>query len=116
MCLVGTGWSVYAQRATDDSFGRLGGHLPPDAISALSAMDTLNMVVAVLNAILALALVGGIMLLRRKPAGRMVVAVAASFLAAGAVRDLCRLHPDLEQARHRDERDPPMRKSCESAL
>ncbi|WP_147380193.1 hypothetical protein [Mycobacteroides abscessus] len=71
---------MYAQRATDDSFGRLGGHLPPDAISALSAMDTLNMVVAVLNAILALALVGGIMLLRRKPAGRMVVAVAASFL------------------------------------
>ncbi|MGC7229075.1 hypothetical protein, partial [Mycobacteroides abscessus] len=86
MCLVGTGWSVYAQWATDDSFGRLGGHLPPDAISALGAMDTLNMVVAVLNAILAVALVvGGIMLLRRKPAGRMVVAVAGVFLLLAPV-------------------------------
>lgn len=81
MCLVGTGWSMYARRATDDSFGRLGEHLPPDTTSALGAMDTLNTVVAVLNAILAVALVvGGIMLLRRKPAGRIVVTVAGTFL------------------------------------
>lgn len=86
MCLVGTGWSVYARWATDDSLGRLGEHLPPDATSALGAMDTLNMVVAVLNAILAVALVaGGIMLLRRKPAGRTVVAVAGVFLLLAPV-------------------------------
>ena len=81
MCLVGTGWSVYARWATDDSFGRLGEHLPPDATSSLGAMDTLNTVVAVLNAILAVSLVvGGIMLLRCKPSGRIVVAVAGTFL------------------------------------
>ncbi|OLT84266.1 hypothetical protein [Mycobacteroides chelonae] len=86
MCLVGTGWSAYARWATDDSLGRLGGYLPQDATSALGAMDTLNTVVAVLNAILAVALVvGGIMLLRRKPAGRIVVAVAGVFLLLAPV-------------------------------
>ncbi|QCH22647.1 NHL repeat-containing protein [Mycobacteroides salmoniphilum] len=81
MCLVGIAWSVYARWVTDDSFGGLDGHLTQDATSALNAMDTLNTVVAVLNAILAAALVvGGIMLFRRKPAGRPVVAVTGAFL------------------------------------
>lgn len=81
MCLVGIAWSVYARWVTDDSFGGLDGHLTQEATSALNAMDTLNTVVAVLNAILAAALVvGGIMLFRRKPAGRPVVAVTGAFL------------------------------------
>lgn len=81
MCLVGIAWSAYARWVTDDSFGGLDGHLTQDATSALNAMDTLNTVVAVLNAIFAVALVvGGIMLFRRKPAGRPVVAVTGAFL------------------------------------
>ncbi|BBZ66682.1 hypothetical protein MINS_21110 [Mycolicibacterium insubricum] len=83
---VGAVWAVYAQWVTDESFTEVSDHLTTAARSAIASMDRLNTVVGVLNVILAVwLLVGGIMLLRRKPAGRMVVAAACAVSLVGAV-------------------------------
>lgn len=76
MSVGGAGWALFARGVTNDSFGRLSEYLTPKARAALGAFDALNLVSALLNVVLAVALVvGGILLLRRKLAGRTVVIV-----------------------------------------
>lgn len=76
MSVGGAGWAFFAQGVTNDSFGRLSEYLNPEARAALGAFNALNLVSALLNVVLAVALVvGGILLLRRKLAGRTVVIV-----------------------------------------
>lgn len=74
--LASAGLTLFARWVTNDSFGRLGGHLTEVATSALGELNTLHTVAAVFDVMLAVALVvGGIMLLRRKPESRVFVAV-----------------------------------------
>lgn len=82
--LAGAGWSLFARSETADSLSEVSEYLTADAQSAIGELITLNTVLAVLNAVFAVALVvGGVMLLRRKPAARVVVAaISAVYLLA----------------------------------
>lgn len=77
--VVGAAWALYARSVTSDSLDDFADSLNTDATSAFGQMITLNTVAAVVNVILAVGLVvGGIMLLRRNPTSRIVIAVACA--------------------------------------
>lgn len=81
--VVGAAWSMYARSENDESFGA-GKGLSAGVATALGRWDTVITVSAVLDVVLAVALVvGGILLRQRKRAGRaFVAAVSGAYLVA----------------------------------
>lgn len=75
--VAGGVWSFVANALISSSIADVSERLPEDAKSAMGQLSTLNLVAAVGNLLIAVGFIaGGVALLRRKPAGRKIVAAA----------------------------------------
>ncbi|KXO93935.1 hypothetical protein AXK61_05210 [Tsukamurella pseudospumae] len=71
--------NVVAKSLVDSSVSDVGDRLPEDARAAIGELSTLNVVNAVLAVVIAVGFVtGGVVLLRRKPVGRAIIAVTCA--------------------------------------